>query len=71
MDGVRESEVTMLRVDMEVLADLQDAATLIKRLVHRVIKDNPALPYPPIVAQAKGWLERKGLQGSPLRKGKK
>lgn len=51
-------------------AMLQDAGTMIRRLVHRIVKDNPALPRPAIIAQANGWLQRKGLQGSILREDK-
>lgn len=51
-------------------AMLQDAGQLIRRLLHRIIKDNPALPRPAIIAQANGWLQRKGLQGSILREDK-
>lgn len=46
---------------------LRDAGQLIRRLMHRITKDNPALPRPKILAQADGWLKRRGLQGSILR----
>lgn len=47
--------------------DLQNAAMLIRRLMHRIVCDNPALPRPSIWTQSNNWLQRKGLQGSVLR----
>ena len=48
---------------------LQNAATLMRRLLYRVVKDNPALPRPAIVGRVNGWLRQEGLVGSPLRNG--
>lgn len=46
---------------------LRDAGLLIRRLLHKIKKDNPALPQPKIIAQTENWLQRHGMRGSILR----
>ncbi len=45
--------------------DLEDAAMCIRRLLSNV-KNRPK-PWPKMAGQIQDWLNRKGLQGSPLR----
>ena len=54
------SQVTNART-----ADEIELATLVRRLIHRCRKYNPE---DEVADKAHGFLERKGLLGSPLRK---